>query len=304
MREDVQMGKKWWTVIGAVILLFLAAIVAWGSSGRMEANVPGKRAILLVSFGTSYADTRAKTIDAIAGKVKEAFPGWEVRQAFTSNIIIDILKKRDNIVIDTPEEALAKLDGEAFSEVIVQSTHIINGAEFHDLVITVNRFREGFDEIRIGLPLLSSTDDYRAVMDALEKQMPPLGEGEAVVLMGHGTSHPANAAYPALQFMMLQRALPMYLGTVEGYPELDDVITLLEENDIREVTLMPFMVVAGDHATNDMAGDGEDSWKSILTAMGYRVNVYLHGIGENEAIQDMYVDHVRKAIEGHEEEGH
>jgi sirohydrochlorin cobaltochelatase len=298
------MGKKWHAVLVTVTLMFGAAAMARGSAGKMEANESGKKAILLVSFGTSYAEAREKTIDAIETKVKRAFPEWEVRTAFTSHIIIDILKKRDGIEIDTPEQALGKLDREGYSRLVVQSTHILNGAEFHDVVMTVNRFRAGFDGVAIGYPLLASTEDYRAVIDAVESQLPSMRRNEAVVMMGHGTRHPANAAYPALQFMMLERGLPVYLGTVEGYPGLDTVERLLEMNDISEVTLMPFMVVAGDHASNDMAGPGEDSWKSILARKGYKVNIYLHGIGENADIQDIYLDHLRDAIEGHRSHGH
>jgi sirohydrochlorin cobaltochelatase len=298
------MVKKWWTVVMAVIILFGVVAVAQGSAGKMETNMSGKKAILLVFFGTSFRETREKTIDAIESKVKRAFPDCEVRKASTSHIIIDILRTRDDIEIDTPEQALEKLDQEGYSRLVVQSTHILNGAEFHDMVMTVNRFKEGFDEVSIGYPLLASTDDYWAVIDAMEKQMPRMGRDEAVVMMGHGTHHPANASYPALQFMMLERGLQAYLGTVEGYPEIDTVERLLEMNDIREVTLMPFMVVAGDHASNDMASDEDDSWKTILTRKGYKVNIYLHGIGENADIQDLYIDHLRDAIEGHGGHGH
>lgn len=258
-----------------------------------------KKAILVVSFGTSYADTRKVTIEAVEQQVQDTFTEYEMRRAFTANIIINILRDRDGIDVDAPEQALQTLQDEGFTEVIVQPLHVIPGAEFHDLVMTVGKFKAGFEKLVIGSPLLASSEDYMNAAAALKTQLPELGDGEAVVLMGHGTHHPANAAYPALERVFEDAGLHNVLvGTVEGYPELEHVISKLKRLNIQKVTLMPFMLVAGDHAQNDMAGDEEDSWKTILTNKGFDVDVILKGLGENPQIQAIYLQHVEQAIKG------
>ncbi|QXM07357.1 sirohydrochlorin cobaltochelatase [Crassaminicella indica] len=256
--------------------------------------------MLVVSFGTSYADTRKVTIDAVEEKIQKAFPEYEVRRAFTSDIIIKKLKDRDNILVDTPEKALNKMKEEGFEEVIVQPLHVIAGAEYNDLLEVVKKYENTFKKIAVGTPILNTPDDYKVAVEALKSQLPELKEGQAVVVMGHGTHHPANASYACLQSVLDDEGLNVFVGTVEGYPALEDVIEKLKAKNIKEVTLMPYMLVAGDHANNDMAGDEEDSWKTILKSKGFTVNTYLHGLGENEKYQDIYIEHARKAIEGEE----
>jgi sirohydrochlorin cobaltochelatase len=301
---EVHMNRKLLVALVTLVFVFSGFAVSLAGSPQGKAGDDGKKGILVVSFGTSYAGTRELTIDAIEKKIANEFPDYEVRRAFTSHIIIDIYKERDDIDIDTPEQALQKMAKEGFSEVVVQSTHLINGAEFHDLVVTVNKFKEDIPDLKLGWPILSTTDDYYMAIDALKDQLPRLSASHAVVLMGHGTHHPANSTYAAMQMMLLMEGLNVFMGTVEGYPTLDEVMVLLERFNIREVTLMPYMFVAGDHASNDMAGDEEDSWKTILTAAGYKVNIYLHGLGENRGYQDIVVMHAKQAIEGHEHEEH
>jgi sirohydrochlorin cobaltochelatase len=262
-----------------------------------------KKAILVVSFGTSYADTRKVTIEACENKIKEAFPAYDTRRAFTSNIIIKKLKERDNIIVDTPEEALTKLKDEGFSEVIVQPLHIMNGAEYDELKAQVVKFEKDFDKMVLSEALLTSTEDYMKVAEALKLQMPEVKEKEAVVFMGHGTHHFANATYACLDYVLKDVGMKnVFIGTVEGYPTLDTVIKKLHENNIEKVTLMPLMLVAGDHAQNDMAGEEEDSWKMVLKKEGFVVDTYIHGLGENEGIQNLYVEHTKKVIEGEKEE--
>ena len=182
---------------------------------------------------------------------------------------------------------------------IVQPLHVIPGAEFHDIVTIVKKYESAFDTIRLGAPLLATTHDYMAVADAINGQLPDLGEHDAVAFMGHGTHHPANAAYAALERVFEDKGMKRaFVGTVEGYPEFEHVLKRLQDNKIEKVTLMPFMLVAGDHAQNDMAGDEEDSWKTMLKKEGVVVEAYLHGLGENPAIQDIYVQHVKDAIKG------
>ena len=181
----------------------------------------------------------------------------------------------------------------------MQPLHIIAGLEFHDVVKAVAPFRSAFQTLNVGIPLLAATDDYLRAAAALKAQLPELTEDGAVVLMGHGTPHPANAAYLALQQVFAQVGMErVFIGTVEGYPELDDVIGQLKRANVSSVTLMPFMLVAGDHALNDMAGDDNDSWKNRLTEAGFQVNAMLRGLGENRANQDLYVQNVRHAIDG------
>jgi sirohydrochlorin cobaltochelatase len=287
------MEKVLCIIMCVVSVLATTTVNAWAGSS--------KRAILVVSFGTSYADTRAVTIEACEQKIAETFPDYEVRRAFTSNIIIKILKERDNILVDTPEEALQKLQEEGFSEAIVQPLHIIPGSEFHDVVQVVNAYKSTFESIRLGVPLLATTEDYMATAEALKTQLPELKDDEAVVFMGHGTHHPANASYPALQQVLEDQGIKnVFVGTVEGYPELEHIIARLQAQQIKKVTLMPFMLVAGDHAQNDMAGDEEDSWKMLLKKEGFVVDTYLHGLGENPAIQELYIKHIQDAIKGEE----
>jgi len=256
------------------------------------------KAILVVSFGTSHADTRKLTIDACINKIKDNFEEYEIRKAFTSNIIIKILKNRDNIEIDTVEKALQKLKDEKFNEVIVQPLHIINGKEYHDIIETTAKFKDAFVKIEVGSPLLTSIEDYKAVAYALKKQTPILKENEAVVFMGHGTHHFANASYACLERIFeTEKMQNFFIGTVEGFPEISHVMDRLKSQGVDKVILMPLMLVAGDHAKNDMAGDEEDSWKSVIEKENIEVEIYLHGLGENPAIQELYVQHVNNIIE-------
>lgn len=279
--------------------LCLTILVTGITMFTQKASAEMKKALLVVSFGTSFADTRKITIEAVEQKVQETFRDYEMRRVFTSNIIIDILRERDGIEVDTPEQALQKLKEEGFSEVIVQPLHVIPGAEFHDLLMIIRKFDGAFEKLTVGKPLLATTDDYMKVAEALKDQIPELKEHDAVVLMGHGTHHPANASYGALERVFEDTDLEnVFVGTVEGYPELDHVIKKLKQHHVEKVTLMPFMFVAGDHAQNDMAGDEEDSWKMILKNEGFVVDTILKGLGENPKIQAIYTQHIRDAIEG------
>jgi len=260
-------------------------------------NTTAKKAIVVVSFGTSVEATRKLTIEACEAQIRVAFPGYDVRRAFTSRKIIAILKQRDHLFVDTPEEALQRLHDEGYADVIVQPLHIIAGLEFHDVAKTVKQFESCFQSLRMSMPLLATTDDYFSVADALKPHYSELGIHEAVVLMGHGTAHPANAAYLALERILHHRGMErVFIGTVEGYPERDHVIATLQRLGVTTVTLAPLMLVAGDHAINDMAGDGDDSWKTQLQSAGLSVNIRMQGLGELPAIQKIYVQHVRDAI--------
>ncbi len=288
---------------GTIIFLLCVTLAVSGLAiFTQKVFAEAKKAIVVVSFGTSYADTRKATIEACEKKIQATFPDYEVHRAFTSNIIIKILKERDNILVDTPEEALQRLQDGGFSEVIVQPLHVIPGAEFHDLLSVVRKYEKAFETLQVGTPLLTTIHDYMAVADALTGQLPDLKDQEAVAFMGHGTHHPANATYALLERVLEDKGMKrIFVGTVEGYPAFEQVLTRLQDNNIEKVTLMPFMLVAGDHAQNDMAGDEEDSWKTMLKKEGLVVESYLHGLGENPAIQDIYLQHIEEAMKGESE---
>ncbi len=252
-----------------------------------------KKAVLVVSFGTSYAETRAVTLDAIEQDFKAAFPDCDVFSAYTSNIIRRKLKERDNLNIMSPFEALNYLQENNYDHVYVQSLHIINGYEFAKIKIALLRHKDNFKKLRVGNPLLTTHDDYFAVAKALKSKFPELAEDEAVVMMGHGTDHFANACYPALERVFRTMGdRNVYIGTVEGFPEIEHVMQELEHDKVKKVVLIPLMIVSGDHATNDLAGDDEDSWKFILEKAGYEVKLQLNGMGENEEIRQMFIKHV------------
>jgi len=281
---------------------FMFAGMSFGQEEQQTAQTtPEKKGILVVSFGTSYLDSLEACIAGSENKIKDAFPDYEVRRAFTSNIIMKKLAERDNIRIDNPDAALQRMKDEGFTEVIVQPLHVMPGEEYDEVKAVVDKYiADGsFKKLVLGRPTLYRIGDYKIAIDALKGQLPELNEEQAVIFMGHGTAHFANSAYSQLQLMVWDEKLDnVFVGTVEGYPALDNIIPRLKAKGIKEVTLMPFMLVAGDHANNDMAGDEEDSWASILKSEGFKVNTYLHGLGENEGFQDIYVQHVKDCIDG------
>ncbi len=259
-----------------------------------------KKALLVISFGTTHQDTLVKTINASEQALAVAFPDRDLKRAFTAQKIIKILRDRDGIEVDTVSQAAEKLHQEGYRDVLAQPLHVLNGSEYHSLLRDLAPFAEKFDTLSVGSPLLSSSDDYLSLVEAMADEMPDLGKGEAVVLMGHGTDHPANASYPALDYTFKRQDYKLvHIGTVEGFPGINDVCRLLEDARVTRVFLMPLMVVAGDHAKNDMAGESEESWKSRLEAAGYQVEVRLIGLGEMAGIQQMYVDHAWKAVSIH-----
>jgi len=261
-----------------------------------------KKAILAVSFGTSYPDTLKKNIEAIEQALAEAFPERTLRRAFTSGMIIRKIQRRDGVKIHRVDEALEALAAEGFEDVLIQPTHIMNGEESDKLRALAAPFKGRFKALSIGAPLLTDVKDYHAAAAAVCRTLPAEEGDRAVVYMGHGTEHHANAAYALLEYVFHDAGRrDILVGTVEGYPGFDEVCRRLAERpEVKRVLLAPLMVVAGDHARNDLAGEGEDSWKSRLEAMGYAVECMLEGLGENPAIRAVFVDHA-KAAEGERE---
>ena len=290
--EEMVMMKvrRFW--FGAAVLAMAVFTSVALASGHGDAR-PMKKGILLVAFGSSEASAQV-SFENIDKKVKEAYPGIPVHWAYTSSIIRAKLAKSGQI-LDSPEVALARMRDEKFTHVAVQSLHTIGGSEYHDLRRTVGAFKlmGGFEKIILGYPLMATQKDIERTVDAVLATIPKeRRQDDAVVLMGHGTHHPSNAFYAALMFQLQLRDPNIFVGTVEGYPELDLIQELLIQKEIKKAYLMPFMSVAGDHAKNDMAGDEEDSWKSILTMAGIQCVVVLKGTAEYDVFVDIWVDHV------------
>ncbi len=262
-------------------------------------NDIGEKELLVVSFGTSYNDSRRLTIGAIEQALEEAFPDWSVRRAFTSQIIIDHVKDRDGEEIDNVKEALDRAVDNGVKELLVQPTHLMNGLEYNDLVDEIASYSDAFEKVYIGEPLLTSDDDFTKVKSAICHATVGYDDGDtAICFMGHGTEADSNAIYAKMQDLLTATGTEhYYVGTVEATPSVDDVIALVEKGSYSRVVLRPLMVVAGDHANNDMAGDEEDSWKSRFEAEGYQVEPVVSGLGEIPEIREIYVEHAKKALE-------
>ena len=248
---------------------------------------PGdKAAVLVVHFGTTHDDTRVLTIDAVNKKMTEAFPGVEVREAWTSRIVVFRLKAR-GIQKQNPEEALAQLKADGYTHILIQSSNIIEGVEMESLRKDVAAQEKDFKEIRIGTPLLFTPEDYEATIAAIT----PNGMKDGAVLLGgHGTYILTTAQYAMMDYMLKAKGFNNYVvGTIEGYPSFDDALAQIKKSGSKKIQLMPFMFVAGEHAKNDIAGD----WKNDLEKEGYEVSVFMEGLGQNPAIQDIFVEHAR-----------
>lgn len=261
----------------------------------MEKN--DKASVLMVHFGTTFDDTRKNTIDAVNDEAKKEFPDMEIREAYTSRIIMRRLKER-GIVKDNPAEALDKLAKEGYTHIIVQPTNVINGVESKTLEQQLEMYKDKFKEIRTGSALLSAPEDYKAVAEIINKEVGELADNEAVVLVGHGTHDSGNAAYPAMDYTAKSMGYKFYVGTIEGFPEFDDVVKGLKKDNIKKVILMPFMFVAGDHANNDIAVD----WKEALEKEGFTVEVKLTSLGMMEDIRKMFIDHAKFMLENKKED--
>ena len=258
----------------------------------------GENELLVVSFGTSYNDSRRLTIGAIEDAIEKAFPDFAVRRGFTSQIIIDHVKSRDNVAIDNVGEALERAEKNGVRNLVIQPTHLMNGLEYTDLVNEVAEYSDAFDKVAIGKPLLTTDDDFRAVMKAITEATAQYDDGEtAICFMGHGTEAESNQVYAKMQDMLTEAGYKnYYVGTVEAAPSLDDVLAAVKEGSYQKVVLEPLMIVAGDHANNDMAGDEDGSWKTAFEDAGYEVTCLVNGLGELEAIQQLFAEHAQAAV--------
>ena len=287
------MRKKTGFGIWMILLFFIISTNSLASPGHGSQALK-KVGILLVAFGSSEASAQV-SFENIDEKVKAAYPDLPVRWAYTSHIIREKLAKQGKN-LDSPTVALAKMQDESFTHVAVQSLHTIGGEEFHDLRRIVGAFKimGGFQKIILGYPLMSTQTDMERIVDAILKSIPnSRKKSDAVVLMGHGTHHPANAFYAALMFQLQLKDSNIFVGTVEGYPDAELIKGLMLQKKIKKAYLMPFMSVAGDHAKNDMAGEESDSWKSIFSQSGIDCVPVLKGTAEYDDFVNIWVDHIR-----------
>lgn len=281
----------------------------------------GENELLVVSFGTSFNDSRVADISGVEKKLQEAYPDWSVRRAFTAQIIINHVQARDDEKIDNMEQALERAVSNGVKNLVVQPTHLMHGAEYDELVDVVNNYKDKFETVTVAEPLLGEVgndatavnDDKKNVAEAITAEAVKTAgydsldaakeDGTAFVFMGHGTSHSAKVSYSQMAAQMSELGYEnVFIGTVEGEPEetaCENVINNVKEAGHKKVVLRPLMVVAGDHANNDMAGDDEDSWKSQFEASGAfdKIDTQIAGLGEIDAIQQIYVDHTKAAIE-------
>ena len=281
----------------------------------------GENELLVVSFGTSFNDSRAEDVKGIEDALAEAYPDWSVRRAFTAQIIINHVEARDDEVIDNMQQALDRAVENGVKNLVVQPTHLMHGAEYDEMTEAINGYKDKFESVAIAEPMLGEVgddatvinDDKKAVAQAITDaackeagfdSMDAAAEaGTAFVFMGHGTSHTANITYDQMQTQMENLGLKnAFIGTVEGKPEdtaCDKVIEKVKEAGYKNVVLRPLMVVAGDHANNDRAGDDEDSWKSQFVASGNfdKVDCQIEGLGRIEAVEKLYVEHTKAAID-------
>ena len=264
----------------------------------------GENELLVVSFGTSYNDNRRLTIGAIEAAMEKAFPEYSVRRGFTSQIIIDHVKDRDGEIIDNVGEALDRAVANGVKNLVIQPTHLMNGLEYSDLVNEVAQYSDAFEAVSIGEPLLTSDEDFQTVADAIVEATASYDDGKtAICFMGHGTEAESNAVYAKMQQVLTEGGHANYfVGTVEATPSLEDVLALVQAGSYERVVLQPLMIVAGDHANNDMAGDEEGSWKTTFEAAGYQVECLVNGLGELEEIQNLLVAHAQAAMAGEEDE--
>ena len=265
-------------------------------------NLPNKDAMVVMSFGTTYKDTRAKTIDATVDAIKAAHPNTKVITAFTSHIIRDRIQQKEGITYPTPEEALAELKKDGYTRVALASLDVIPGMEYNYDAAVYNLYKDNFKKMTLGTSLMywmgqeNQTDQVIETLKAVQSQFPKLGKEDGLLIMAHGTPDPSNAYYSVIQDRIHTLGMKnVFIYTVEGTPNLEQVIPQLKLHGIKHVTLMPFMMVAGDHANNDMAGAEPESHKSILEKEGFKVDTYIHGLGENPNIRNLFVERANES---------
>ncbi len=293
------------TVSGDSVSSDMVYEVVLGPDGDNPRNQDGigENEMLVVSFGTSYNDQRKDSIGAIEEALEQEFTDYSIRRAFTSQIVIDHIKERDGEVIDNVKEALDRAVKNGVKNLVVIPTHLMNGNEYTELEQQLAEYADSFENVTLGKQLLDTDDDFEYVMDAIVDDAMDYEDGEtAICFMGHGTDAESNQVYTKLQKLLEEEGNEdYYIGTVEAKPDVNDILAAIKDKEYTRVVLKPLMVVGGDHANNDMAGDEPDSWKSIFTAAGYEVICETSGLGCNEDIRDIYIEHAQNAVDEAEE---
>lgn len=263
---------------------------------RAQQLICERIAVLCISFGTSNDEARKKNIETVENEIAKAFPNADVFRAFTSGMIISRLKK-NGIQTDNVSQALTKLKEQGYTHVYCQPTHVIPGGEYDKLCGDIFKFEKDFTVLKTGRPLLTYTNDFLKLIQAMEGHIQH-SEDTAYVLMGHGSAHCANMAYPAFDYCLKRFGYDnVFVGTMKGFPTIDTVAERLQETAYKNVVLQPMLLSAGKHALNDMSGNGENSWESVLTEKGYNVSVRLVGLGEIPAVRQIYVEHLRDIMD-------
>lgn len=259
----------------------------------------GEKELLIVSFGTSYNDSRRRNIGGIEEALERQFPDWCVRRAFTSQMIIDHIRSRDGIAIDNVRQALERAQASGVKQLVIQPTHLMNGLEYMELEREARAWANRFEAMAIGAPLLTADQDFQQVMEAVTRTAEACRDEEtAVCLMGHGTEAQANQVYTKFQELLHRSGYShYYVGTVEARPSIEEVLEGVRAGNWSRALLMPLMIVAGDHANNDMAGEEEGTWKRILEDQGCQVTCLMKGLGELEAVQNIFAAHARTAMD-------
>jgi sirohydrochlorin cobaltochelatase len=265
-------------------------------------DVPDQDAIVVMSFGTTFADSRKATIEQTVADIQAAHPDTKVVMAFTSHIIVDRIQKNEGITIPTPEDALAQLKADGYTRVALTSLDVIPGMEYAYDTAIFDLYKNQFKKMTLGTSLMywmgqeKQRDDVSQALKAMSTEFPAVGKKDAILLMDHGTPHPSNAYYSVMQARVNELGMKnVFIYTVEGWPSLETVIPQLKEKGIKNVTLIPMMMVAGDHANHDMAGNTPQSHKSVLEKEGFHVSTYIHGLGENEAVRKLFVDRANES---------
>lgn len=259
------------------------------------------KGILVVSFGTSHPRTCKKTIEAIENEIRDTYPQYPLYRAWTSSMICRKIEKRDGVHIFSVKEALEQMKKDGIAEVVVQPTYVLNGIENTWMEQTINTARKDFLDIAVGTPLLTTQEDSERVVDFLIKEW-KLEEDECLICMGHGTGHHSHFVYEALNSQLANRGIDhIIMGTMKGYPTVEDVLAVVKKLDVKKIILTPFMIVAGAHASNDLDGQKKDSWKSIFEREGYEVRCVLKGLGEYKEIRRIFVEHLEKAMRDNED---
>lgn len=253
-----------------------------------------KKAILIVSFGTSYKETKEKTLDKIEEDISKAYPDYKIYKAYTSKIIIKKLKETYNISIYTIKEALNKILDDGIKDIIIQPTHVINGVENHKIISEINSYKDNFNSIFIGSPLVNNSKDISTIIDILKKEFSFVKRDEAIIFMGHGTNYNSNKLYSNMNHIFKEKELNnFFMITMKDYSDINNIIKELKAITPKKIYLTPFMVVAGNHAINDMSSDKDNSLKRLLEKEGFNVQCIIKGLGEYKSIRQLYIDHIK-----------